>query len=78
MTDEGGAAKKVGSESILNGSVNHSMGEYVRGEIRASSSDQRRATPDGFFLSLVISLPSFIKFVFKLPEFTLGISLFIF
>ena len=32
MTDEGGAAKKVGSEFALHGSVNHSIGEYVRGE----------------------------------------------
>jgi transposase-like protein len=31
MTDEGGAAKKVGSEFALHGSVNHSTGEYVRG-----------------------------------------------
>jgi len=32
MTDEGGAAKKVGSEFARHGSVNHSAGEYVRGE----------------------------------------------
>jgi transposase-like protein len=33
MTDEGGAVKKVGSEFSLHGSVNHSIGEYVRGDV---------------------------------------------
>jgi transposase-like protein len=36
MTDEGGAAKKVGSEFILHGSVNNSIGEYVRGDIHTN------------------------------------------
>jgi transposase-like protein len=37
MTDEGGAAKKVGSEFSLHGSVNHSIGEYVRGDIHTNT-----------------------------------------
>jgi transposase-like protein len=37
MTDEGGAAKKVGSEFALHGSVNHGAGEYVRGNIRTKT-----------------------------------------
>jgi transposase-like protein len=37
MTDEGGAAKKVGSEFALHGSVNHSIGEYVRGDIHTNT-----------------------------------------
>jgi hypothetical protein len=37
MTDEGGAAKKVGSEFAIHGSVNHSIGEYVRGDIHTNT-----------------------------------------
>src|ERR1700737_920682 len=37
MTDEGGAAKKVGSEFILHGAVNHSIGEYVHGDIHTNT-----------------------------------------
>jgi transposase-like protein len=37
MTDEGGAAKKVGNEFVLHGSVNHSIGEYVRGDIHTNT-----------------------------------------
>jgi hypothetical protein len=37
MTDEGGAAKKVGGEFSLHGSVNHSIGEYVRGDIHTNT-----------------------------------------
>jgi transposase-like protein len=37
MTDEGGAAKKVGSEFERHGSVNHSIGEYVRGDIHTNT-----------------------------------------
>ena len=37
MTDEGGAAKKIGSEFALHGSVNHSIGEYVRGGIHTNT-----------------------------------------
>jgi len=37
MTDEGGAAKKVGSEFALYGFVNHSIGEYVRGDIHTNT-----------------------------------------
>jgi transposase-like protein len=37
MTDEGGAAKKLGSEFTLHGSVNHSAGEYVRGNIHTNT-----------------------------------------
>jgi transposase-like protein len=37
MTDEGRAAKKVGSEFALHGSVNHSIGEYVRGDIHTNT-----------------------------------------
>jgi hypothetical protein len=40
MTDEGGAAKaakKVGGEFSLHGSVNHSVGEYVRGDIHTNT-----------------------------------------
>jgi transposase-like protein len=37
MTDEGGAAKKVGSEFARHRSVNHSAGEYVRGNVHANT-----------------------------------------
>jgi transposase-like protein len=37
MTDEGGAAKKVGSEFARRGSVNHSAGEYVRGNVHTNT-----------------------------------------
>ncbi len=37
MTDEGGAAKKVGSEFALHDSVNHSVGEYVRGDAHTNT-----------------------------------------
>jgi transposase-like protein len=37
MTDEGGAAKKVGSEFARHGSVNHSAGEYVRGDVHTNT-----------------------------------------
>jgi ISXO2-like transposase domain len=37
MTDEGGAAKKVGSEFTQHGSVNHGAGECVRGNIRTKT-----------------------------------------
>jgi transposase-like protein len=37
MTDEGRAAKKVSSEFVLHGSVNHSIGEYVRGDIHTNT-----------------------------------------
>lgn len=37
MTDEGGAARKVGSEFALHGSVNHGAGEYVRGNIHTNT-----------------------------------------
>jgi transposase-like protein len=37
MTDEGRAAKKVSSEFALHGSVNHSIGEYVRGDIHTNT-----------------------------------------
>jgi hypothetical protein len=37
MTDENGAAKKVGSEFALHGSVNHGGGEYVRGNIHTNT-----------------------------------------
>jgi transposase-like protein len=37
MTDEGGAAKKVGSEFALHGFVNHGIGEYVRGDIHTNT-----------------------------------------
>jgi len=42
MTDEGGAAKKIGSEFDRHGSVNHSIGEYVRGDIHTN-------TVEGYF-----------------------------
>lgn len=42
MTDEGGAAKKVGSEFALHGSVNHGAGEYVRGDVHTN-------TVEGYF-----------------------------
>ncbi len=42
MTDEGGAAKKVGSEFANHGSVNHSAGEYVRGDVHTN-------TVEGYF-----------------------------
>jgi transposase-like protein len=37
MTDEGGAARKVGSEFERHGSVNHGIGEYVRGDIHTNT-----------------------------------------
>lgn len=37
MTDEGGATKRVGGEFALHGSVNHSIGEYVRGDIHINT-----------------------------------------
>jgi transposase-like protein len=37
MTDEGGAAKKVGGEFAKHGSVNHSAGEYVRGDVHTNT-----------------------------------------
>jgi hypothetical protein len=37
MTDEGGAAKKIGSEFALHGSVNHGAGEYVRGDAHTNT-----------------------------------------
>jgi transposase-like protein len=37
MTDEGGAAKKIGSEFERHGFVNHSVGEYVRGDIHTNT-----------------------------------------
>src|SRR6202011_3522384 len=37
MTGGGGAAKKVGSEFVLHGSVKHSIGEYVRGDIHTNT-----------------------------------------
>jgi hypothetical protein len=37
MTDEGGAAKKVGSEFARHGSVNHSADEYVRGNVHTNT-----------------------------------------
>jgi transposase-like protein len=45
MTDEGGAAKKVGSRFTLHGSVNHGAGEYVRGDIHTN-------TVEGYFYIL--------------------------
>jgi transposase-like protein len=39
MTDEGGAAKKIGSEFERHGSVNHSIGEYVRGDIHINTAE---------------------------------------
>jgi transposase-like protein len=37
MTDEGGAAKKIGSEFDRHQSVNHSIGEYVRGDAHTNT-----------------------------------------
>ena len=37
MTDEGGAAKMVGSEFKRHQSVNHSIGEYVRGDAHTNT-----------------------------------------
>src|SRR5436853_3411851 len=37
MTDEGGAAKKIGSEFENHESVNHSAGEYVRGDAHTNT-----------------------------------------
>jgi transposase-like protein len=37
MTDEGRAAKKVSCEFVLHGSVNYSIGEYVRGDIHTNT-----------------------------------------
>jgi transposase-like protein len=42
MIDEGGAAKKVGSEFAQHGSVNQSAGEYVRGDVHTN-------TVEGYF-----------------------------
>jgi transposase-like protein len=39
MTDEGGAAKKIGSEFERHDSVNHSIGEYVRGDIHINTAE---------------------------------------
>jgi ISXO2-like transposase domain len=39
MTDEGGAAKKVGSEFAKHDFVNHSAGEYVRGEAHINAAE---------------------------------------
>jgi transposase-like protein len=39
MTDEGAAAKKIGSEFDRHGSVNHSIGEYVRGDIHINTAE---------------------------------------
>jgi transposase-like protein len=39
MTDEGGAAKKVGSEFTFHGSVNHGAGEYVRGDVHINTAE---------------------------------------
>jgi transposase-like protein len=37
MTDEGGAMKKIGSEFDRHESVNHSIGEYVRGDAHTNT-----------------------------------------
>jgi len=37
MTDEGGAMKRVGSEFARHESVNHSIGEYVRGNVHTNT-----------------------------------------
>jgi transposase-like protein len=39
MTDEGGAAKKIGSEFEHHGSVNHGIGEYVRSDIHINTAE---------------------------------------
>jgi transposase-like protein len=39
MTDEGGAVKKIGSEFERHGSVNHGIGEYVRGDIHINTAE---------------------------------------
>jgi len=39
MTDEGGAAKKIESEFERHGSVNHGIGEYVRGDIHINTAE---------------------------------------
>jgi transposase-like protein len=39
MTDEGGAAKKIGSEFKRHGSINHGIGEYVRGNIHINAAE---------------------------------------
>jgi len=39
MTDEGGAAKKIGSEFERHGSVNHGIGEYVPGDIHINTAE---------------------------------------
>jgi hypothetical protein len=39
MIDEGGAAKKVGSEFTRYGFVNHGAGDYVRGDIHINDAD---------------------------------------
>jgi transposase-like protein len=39
MTDEGGASKKIGSEFERHGSVNHGIGEYVRGDIHINTAE---------------------------------------
>jgi len=39
MTDEGGAAKKVGSEFAKHDFVNHDAGEYVRGEAHINTAE---------------------------------------
>jgi hypothetical protein len=37
MTDEGAVAKKIGKEFDKHGSVNHSIGEYVRGDVHTNT-----------------------------------------
>jgi transposase-like protein len=39
MTDEGGAAKKIGGEFERHGFVNHGIGEYVRGDIHINTAE---------------------------------------
>jgi transposase-like protein len=39
MTDEGGPAKKIGSEFEHPGSVNHGIGEYVRGDVHINTAE---------------------------------------
>jgi len=65
MTDEGGAAKKVGSEFALHGSVNHSIGEYVRGDIHTNV--RRQSFWDRGRLKIRESLARLICNVMRLP-----------
>jgi hypothetical protein len=39
MTDEGGAAKKIGSEFERHGFVNHGAGEYLRGDVHINTAE---------------------------------------